>query len=130
MTEEKLEKKKEKKDKSEKKEKKEKSEKKEKKEKSEKKSEEKKRKREDNEEEPKKVKSSGENSFSNDKFLQENQITLEGENIPKYVSSFEELNFDSKILKQLEKLNFKTPTPIQKVALPIAMKQRDGKTKL
>lgn len=64
---------------------------------------------------------------STDSFLTENQIMIEGDNVPDYITNFSDLSDDvsSKILKKLESLKFTTPTVIQRLALPIALSGRD-----
>ena len=45
------------------------------------------------------------------------------------METFEEMSLDAKIMKKLAELKFTSPTPIQKVALPIGLSNRDGLTK-
>jgi superfamily II DNA/RNA helicase len=67
-----------------------------------------------------------------DQFLIDNQITISGKNVPKYIKKFDELadTVSSKILKKLEKMKFTEPTIIQKFALPIALAGRDSNVQI
>lgn len=60
-------------------------------------------------------------------FLKENEINLVGDNIPKHIQKFSDLEdfVSSKILKKLKEKKFIEPTLIQKIALPCALQKRD-----
>ncbi|EME28570.1 ATP-dependent RNA helicase [Galdieria sulphuraria] len=58
-------------------------------------------------------------------FREEQEITTEGENVPRPVVSFEEASFPDYVLEQIRRCGFKAPTAIQAQAWPIALKGRD-----
>jgi len=58
-------------------------------------------------------------------FRQKNQMSLQGDHVPKPVTSFVEANLPNYILKEIEAAGFKTPTPIQMQGWPMAMSGRD-----
>jgi ATP-dependent RNA helicase DDX5/DBP2 len=52
-------------------------------------------------------------------------MTTVGTDIPKPVRTFEEASFPEYVLKEVDKLGFKSPTPIQKQGWPMALSGRD-----
>ena len=50
---------------------------------------------------------------------------MTGEDPIRPISSFDQLSLDKTMKLVLEKLNYKTPTPIQRQAIPIALAGRD-----
>ncbi|KAF9167861.1 ATP-dependent RNA helicase dbp2 [Actinomortierella ambigua] len=58
-------------------------------------------------------------------FRAKHQMTLYGPNIPKPVEAFEEANFPSYVLKEVQALGFKAPTAIQSQGWPMALSGRD-----
>jgi len=58
-------------------------------------------------------------------FMRENNITSEGENVPKPIMSFEECTLPSRIMDGLYKQGYTKPTSIQAQGLPIALSGRD-----
>ncbi|PHJ22388.1 ethylene-responsive rna helicase [Cystoisospora suis] len=59
-------------------------------------------------------------------FFRANHLRVDGEApLPKPVLSFEEAGFPSAIVKQLHKMHFAEPTPIQKIGWPVALSGRD-----
>ncbi|VDK60484.1 unnamed protein product [Anisakis simplex] len=64
------------------------------------------------------------NQFEIDTWLAENQVTLEGKDIPRPVFEFTEANYPSQITDLLYN-NFQKPTTIQSISWPIAMSGRD-----
>eukprot|EP01012_Entosiphon_sulcatum_P008438 TRINITY_DN14576_c0_g1_i2.p1 TRINITY_DN14576_c0_g1~~TRINITY_DN14576_c0_g1_i2.p1 ORF type:complete len:410 (-),score=64.96 TRINITY_DN14576_c0_g1_i2:377-1582(-) len=57
-----------------------------------------------------------------EKWLKRNGVTRTGENIPRPVESFEEACFPGYIMEKVRHAGFSTPTPIQSVAWPVALK--------
>uniref|UniRef100_A0A1I7YPP6 RNA helicase n=1 Tax=Steinernema glaseri TaxID=37863 RepID=A0A1I7YPP6_9BILA len=57
-------------------------------------------------------------------WIDKNEVTLTGPNIPRPVFKFEEAGFPSSILDRLTK-NYETPSVIQSISWPIAMSGRD-----
>ena len=60
-----------------------------------------------------------------DSFRKEHDITVEGTDIPKPVSSFDEASFPDYVLTEIKKAGFDKPTPIQAQGWPMALKGRD-----
>ncbi|KAG0245179.1 ATP-dependent RNA helicase dbp2 [Actinomortierella wolfii] len=58
-------------------------------------------------------------------FRAKHEMTLYGPNIPKPVETFEEANFPSYVLKEVQALGFKAPTAIQSQGWPMALSGRD-----
>ena len=58
-------------------------------------------------------------------FRKENEMTIEGTDIPKPVTSFEEASFPDYVLKEIQKAGYEKPTPIQAQGWPMALKGRD-----
>ncbi|XP_065826207.1 probable ATP-dependent RNA helicase DDX5 [Oscarella lobularis] len=58
-------------------------------------------------------------------FLREKQITINGQNCPRAVFSFDEANFPSYIMDVLKKQNFVSPTSIQSQGWPLALSGRN-----
>jgi len=54
-----------------------------------------------------------------------NSIEVEGENVPKPVFSFEELNIPVEILNKLFRFGYRYPTPIQMQTIPCVLSGRD-----
>ncbi|PWZ02726.1 ATP-dependent RNA helicase DBP2 [Testicularia cyperi] len=53
------------------------------------------------------------------------QMTIQGQNVPKPVTSFEEAGFPDYILSEIKKMGFSEPSPIQSQAWPMALSGRD-----
>ena len=53
------------------------------------------------------------------------QVKLSGENAPKGVLSFEEMQLRPILLDNIKKSGYQKPTPIQKTAIPCIMAKRD-----
>ena len=58
-------------------------------------------------------------------FLDENQITVDGDAVPRPVYTFDEANFPDYILRAMEDMGWKEPTPIQSQGWPMALSGRD-----
>ncbi|KAL2919617.1 ATP-dependent RNA helicase dbp2 [Polyrhizophydium stewartii] len=58
-------------------------------------------------------------------FRRKHQMTVMGSGIPKPVETFAEASFPSYVLKEVETLGFKSPTPIQSQGWPMALSGRD-----
>ncbi|VDD89816.1 unnamed protein product, partial [Enterobius vermicularis] len=67
---------------------------------------------------------SARNEYDINLWYQENQVTLEGKEIPRPVFEFAEANFPGEIANILY-ANFQKPTTIQSISWPIAMSGRD-----
>ncbi|XP_067141564.1 probable ATP-dependent RNA helicase DDX5 isoform X2 [Centruroides vittatus] len=60
-----------------------------------------------------------------EQYRKEMNMTLEGKNIPKPITSFQEANFPDYIMSVIEKQNYETPTAIQAQGWSIALSGRD-----
>ncbi|BFZ17308.1 hypothetical protein BsWGS_20348 [Bradybaena similaris] len=58
-------------------------------------------------------------------FREDNQITISGTEIPNPIFTFEEGNFPDYIMDHVKKTTWRTPTPIQSQAWPIALSGRN-----
>ncbi|POY75510.1 hypothetical protein BMF94_1412 [Rhodotorula taiwanensis] len=58
-------------------------------------------------------------------FRREKEIQVFGNNIPKPVTSFEEMNFPSYIMAEVKRAGFTAPSPIQCQSWPMALSGRD-----
>lgn len=58
-------------------------------------------------------------------FRAEKQMKIQGQGIPKPVTSFDEAGFPDYILSEISKMGFKEPSPIQCQAWPMALSGRD-----
>ncbi|KAI1695615.1 DEAD/DEAH box helicase domain-containing protein [Ditylenchus destructor] len=59
-----------------------------------------------------------------DKWIESNQVTLQGSSVPRPVFEFSEANFSEPITKLLY-ANYEYPTPIQSISWPVALSGRD-----
>lgn len=59
------------------------------------------------------------------RFRQNTEITVEGENIPNPIQHFVEGNFPSYIMEGIRREGYLQPTPIQAQGWPIALSGRD-----
>ena len=59
------------------------------------------------------------------RFYHENEITVNGSNVPNPVFDFSECGFPDKITDGIRMLGYQKPTPIQAVSWPIALSGRD-----
>lgn len=62
--------------------------------------------------------------YTIDSWLLENQVTVEGRNVPRPVFDFTETGFPEVIVNMLYQ-NFEKPTTIQSISWPIALSGRD-----
>jgi len=53
------------------------------------------------------------------------KVTMQGENKPKPIEKFSHAGLHDTVMRNVTKAGFKTPTPVQKNALPIVMEARD-----
>jgi len=53
------------------------------------------------------------------------EVTMSGENKPRPIDNFNQAQLVSQVMKNVTKAGYKTPTPVQKNALPIIMEARD-----
>jgi len=53
------------------------------------------------------------------------KVTMQGENKPRPIENFPEAGLHQRVLNNVQKAGYKTPTPVQKNALPIIMEARD-----
>lgn len=60
-----------------------------------------------------------------DAYRKETQMTIKGSDVPRPVKSFEEAGFPEFVLKELLKMGFPSPTPIQSQAWPMALSGKD-----
>ncbi|KNE67687.1 hypothetical protein AMAG_12421 [Allomyces macrogynus ATCC 38327] len=60
-----------------------------------------------------------------DQFRRDNEMTLRGKDIPRPIKSFEEAGFPAHVLRELEAVGFKAPTPIQCQGWPMALSGRN-----
>lgn len=60
-----------------------------------------------------------------EQYLTLHNITITGQKKTKIFTSFKDYDFPEFIVKSLKRQNFSTPTPIQAVSLPIALKKKD-----
>ncbi|KDE07270.1 ATP-dependent RNA helicase [Microbotryum lychnidis-dioicae p1A1 Lamole] len=58
-------------------------------------------------------------------FRREKEIQVFGNNIPKPVTNFDEMNFPSYITSEIKRAGFTTPSPIQMQSWPMALSGRD-----
>lgn len=58
-------------------------------------------------------------------YRDEKQMTVQGQNVPRPIQTFEEAGFPDYILKELLKAGFAAPTPIQSQAWPMALSGHD-----
>lgn len=58
-------------------------------------------------------------------YRQEKQMTIQGANVPRPIQTFDEAGFPEYITKELKKMGFDSPTPIQCQAWPMAMSGHD-----
>ncbi|PAA65435.1 hypothetical protein BOX15_Mlig002102g1 [Macrostomum lignano] len=58
-------------------------------------------------------------------FLEDAEICVEGEDVPRPVFEFKEAGLPSKVMKRIDELGWKRPTPIQSQGLPMALSGRD-----
>ncbi|XP_017785320.1 PREDICTED: probable ATP-dependent RNA helicase DDX52 [Nicrophorus vespilloides] len=61
---------------------------------------------------------------SENQFRNELQISVHGKDIPAAAKSFEDLDINQDLKKNFEKCGYKEPTPVQKQAIPIMLKNR------
>lgn len=52
-------------------------------------------------------------------------VEASGSNVPKSVASFDEIDLDESLKRNIERCKYENPTPIQKYAIPIAIAGRD-----
>ncbi|KAK0529683.1 ATP-dependent RNA helicase dbp2 [Tilletia horrida] len=60
-----------------------------------------------------------------DAYRKTKQMTVQGTGVPKPVTTFEEAGFPDYILREISKMGFKEPSPIQSQAWPMALSGRD-----
>ncbi|KAF2097226.1 hypothetical protein NA57DRAFT_66864 [Rhizodiscina lignyota] len=60
-----------------------------------------------------------------DAFRRENQITIQGQNVPKPVTEFDEAGFPAYVMSEVKAQGFTKPTPIQSQGWPMALSGRD-----
>ncbi|CAG9576199.1 unnamed protein product [Danaus chrysippus] len=58
-------------------------------------------------------------------FREDYNITLKGGRIPNPIRSWKEANFHEDIMEIISKVGYKSPTPIQRQAIPIGLQNRD-----
>lgn len=58
-------------------------------------------------------------------FRADKQMTIQGQNVPKPVTSFDEAGFPEYILSEIKKMGFSSPSAIQAQAWPMALSGRD-----
>ena len=58
-------------------------------------------------------------------FKEDYNITTKGGRIPSPIRSWSEAELPDKILRVIDSLNYREPTPIQRQAIPIGLKNRD-----
>ncbi|CAH2267813.1 jg5750 [Pararge aegeria aegeria] len=58
-------------------------------------------------------------------FREDYNITIKGGKIPNPTRSWKEANFHNDIMEIINKVGYKTPTPIQRQAIPIGLQNRD-----
>ncbi|CAG9110957.1 unnamed protein product [Plutella xylostella] len=58
-------------------------------------------------------------------FREDYNITIKGGRIPNPIRSWKEANFHSDIMDIINKVGYKSPTPIQRQAIPIGLQNRD-----
>jgi len=66
----------------------------------------------------------GRSQYEIDAWLSQNNVTLEGKNIPRAVAEFDEVGYPKQITSRLNK-NYDRPTSIQSVSWPVALSGRD-----
>jgi len=60
-----------------------------------------------------------------DAYRKEKQMTIQGTGVPKPITTFDEAGFPDYILREIQKMGFKEPSPIQAQAWPMALSGRD-----